>query len=133
MIGHSTLSAIPGAWDHFGGCGVAAGAFGAHALKEISGYAYAPSVRNRNKVCDVSCLWTLYRFWAIDRYPGQALENQDGSFFSGFSSFRQSVRGVSCGHPVDGAVTPIVGWRSWQAGILLAWGVSREALPRATR
>jgi len=57
-----TLSAIPGAWDHFGGMRRCCRCLWCPCAQGNSGYAYAPSVRNRNKVCDVSCLWTLYRF-----------------------------------------------------------------------
>jgi len=43
------------------------------------------------QVCHVSRFWAVYRFWAIDVTPNNALKSPDGSSSSAFFVFRQSV------------------------------------------
>jgi uncharacterized membrane protein YgdD (TMEM256/DUF423 family) len=115
------------------GCGIAAGAFGAHALKEILD---APMLQ----VFETATRYVMYHAfglcvvsWAIDRYPGQGLAKSGWFFLLGILLFSGSLYVVSlAGIRWMGAVTPIGGLAFITGWILLAWGVSREALPRAT-
>ncbi|MGH7147411.1 MAG: DUF423 domain-containing protein, partial [Nitrospiraceae bacterium] len=73
------------------GSGVAAGAFGAHALKEILD---APMLQ----VFDTATRYVMYHAfglcivsWAIDRYPGQRLEKAGWLFIIGTLLFSGSL------------------------------------------
>lgn len=115
------------------GCGVAAGAFGAHALKEILD---APMLQ----VFETATRYVMYHAfglcvvsWAIDRYPGQGLEKSGWFFILGILLFSGSLYVVSlAGIRWMGAVTPVGGLAFIIGWVLLAWGVSREALASAT-
>lgn len=115
------------------GVGVAAGAFGAHALKEILD---VPMLQ----VFDTATRYLMYHAfglcivsWAIDRYPGQRLEKSGWFFILGILLFSGSLYMVSlAGIRWLGAVTPIGGLAFLAGWILLGWGVGREALPRST-
>ena len=70
------------------GCGVAAGAFGAHALKEILD---APMLQ----VFETATRYVMYTLLDCVSFRGQSivtlnkvLKNPDGSLFSGFSFFQ---------------------------------------------
>lgn len=115
------------------GVGVAAGAFGAHALKEILD---APMLQ----VFDTATRYLMYHAfglcivsWAIDRYPEQRLEKSGWFFILGILLFSGSLYVVSlAGIRWMGAVTPIGGLAFLVGWVLLGWGVQREPLPRST-
>ena len=72
MTGRSSAQRFLMLGSYFAGCGVAAGAFGAHALKEILD---APMLQ----VFETATRYVMYHAfglcivsWAIDRYPEQA-------------------------------------------------------------
>lgn len=68
---------------------------------------------------------------AIDRYPERRLEQTGWLFTIGIFLFSGSLYVVSlAGVRWLGAVTPIGGLAFLAGWILLAWGVSRETLPR---
>ncbi|MEY4704178.1 MAG: hypothetical protein RL042_374 [Nitrospirota bacterium] len=117
----------------FAGLAVAAGAFGAHALKEILD-------EHRLQVFDTAARYQMYHAfglcivaWAIDRYPGQRLEQTGWLFTIGILLFSGSLYVVSlAGVRWMGAVTPIggaaflagwllFGWRIWR-GVICATG-----------
>jgi uncharacterized membrane protein YgdD (TMEM256/DUF423 family) len=115
------------------GLGVAAGAFGAHALKEIL---EAPMLQ----VFETATRYVMYHAvglcivsWAIDRYPEQRLEKSGWLFILGILLFSGSLYVVSlAGIRWVGAVTPIGGLAFMAGWGLLGWGVWRAALPRST-
>ena len=114
------------------GLGVAAGAFGAHALKEILD---APMLQ----VFETATRYVMYHAiglcivsWAIDRYPEQRLEKSGWLFLIGILLFSGSLYMVSlAGIRWMGAVTPIGGLAFMTGWLLLAWGVWRDARARS--
>ena len=114
------------------GLGVAAGAFGAHALKEILD---APMLQ----VFETATRYVMYHAiglcivsWAIDRYPEQRLEKSGWLFLIGILLFSGSLYVVSlAGIRWMGAVTPIGGLAFMTGWLLLAWGVWRDARARS--
>ena len=114
------------------GLGVAAGAFGAHALKEILD---APMLQ----VFETATRYVMYHAiglcivsWAIDRYPEQRLEKSGWLFLIGILLFSGSLYVVSlAGIRWVGAVTPIGGLAFITGWLLLAWGVWRDARARS--
>jgi uncharacterized membrane protein YgdD (TMEM256/DUF423 family) len=130
MVGGSPSRRFLGLGAVLAGCGVAAGAFGAHALKEILD---APMLL----VFETATRYLMYHAfglcivsWAIDRYPRQGLEKSGWFFILGMVLFSGSLYVVSlAGIRWMGAVTPIGGLAFLIGWILLAWGVWREALP----
>lgn len=133
MIGRSLSQRFLMLGSILAGCGVAAGAFGAHALKEILD---APMLQ----VFDTATRYVMYHAfglcivsWAIDRYPGQGLAKSGWLFIVGILLFSGSLYMVSlAGIRWMGAVTPIGGLAFLAGWILLGWGVWRDVLPRAT-
>ena len=117
----------------FAGSGVAAGAFCAHALKEILD---APMLQ----VFDTATRYVMYHAfglcivsWAIDRYPEQRLEKSGWLFIIGILLFSGSLYVMSlAGIRWLGAVTPVGGLAFMAGWILLGWGVWRDAPPRTT-
>ena len=117
----------------FAGFGVAAGAFGAHALKEILD---APMLQ----VFDTATRYVMYHAfglcivsWAIDRHPGQRLEKAGWLFIIGILLFSGSLYVMSlAGIRWLGAVTPVGGLAFLAGWILLGWGVWRDMPPRPT-
>ena len=117
----------------FAGSGVAAGAFGAHALKEILD---APSLQ----VFDTATRYQMYHAfglcivsWAIDRYPEQRLEKVGWLFTIGILLFSGSLYVVSlAGIRWLGAVTPIGGLAFLAGWLLFGWRIRQGALPRPT-
>ena len=109
------------------GAGVAAGAFGAHALKEILD---APMLQ----VFETATRYLMYHAfglcvvsWAIDRYPTQGLQTSGWLFLVGMLLFSGSLYGVSlAGLRWLGAVTPVGGLAFIIGWFLLGWGVWRE-------
>src|SRR4051812_32374895 len=115
------------------GLGVAAGAFGAHALKEILD---APMLQ----VFETATRYLMYHAfglcivsWAIDRYPEQRLQKSGWLFIIGILLFSGSLYGVSlAGIRWLGAVTPVGGLTFITGWLLLGWGVWRDTLSRTT-
>ena len=115
------------------GSGVAAGAFGAHALKEILD---APMLQ----VFETATRYLMYHAfglcivsWAIDRYPEQRLQKSGWLFIIGILLFSGSLYGVSlAGIRWLGAVTPVGGLTFIAGWLLLGWGVWRDTLSRTT-
>jgi uncharacterized membrane protein YgdD (TMEM256/DUF423 family) len=117
----------------FAGSGVAAGAFGAHALKEILD-------AHGLQVFDTATRYQMYHAfglcivsWAIDRYPEKRLEQAGWLFTAGILLFSGSLYIVSlAGIRWLGAMTPIGGLAFLAGWILLGWRILRGALPRST-
>ena len=130
MAGHSPSQRFLVIGSILAGCGVAAGAFGAHALKEILD---APMLQ----VFETATRYVMYHAfglcvvsWAIDRYPGQGLEKSAWLFLLGILLFSGSLYVVSlAGIRWVGAVTPIGGLAFMAGWALLGWGVWRAARP----
>ena len=128
MIGHSPSQRFLVLGSILAGSGVAAGAFGAHALKEILD---APMLQ----VFETATRYVMYHAfglcivsWAIDRYPGQGLEKTGWFFITGILLFSGSLYVVSlAGIRWMGAVTPIGGLAFMAGWILLGWGVWRDS------
>ena len=88
MIGRSPSQRFLVLGSILAGSGVAAGAFGAHALKEILD---APMLQ----VFETATRYVMYHAfglcivsWAIDRYPGQRLEQTGWLFTIGILFFQ---------------------------------------------
>jgi len=111
------------------GSGVAAGAFGAHALK---GIVDAPMLQ----VFDTAIRYQMYHAfglcivsWAIERYPMQRLEQAGWLFTVGIILFSGSLYVVSlAGVRWMGAMTPIGGVAFLAGWILLGWRVWRHGI-----
>jgi uncharacterized membrane protein YgdD (TMEM256/DUF423 family) len=133
MVGRSPSQRFLVIGSILAGSGVAAGAFGAHALKEILDASML-------QVFDTATRYVMYHAfglcivsWAIDRYPGQRLEKSGWLFILGTLLFSGSLYMVSlAGVRWMGAVTPIGGLAFIAGWILLGWGIWREALPHPT-
>ena len=131
MIGHSPSQRFLVLGSILAGSGVAAGAFGAHALKEILD---APMLQ----VFETATRYVMYHAfglcivsWAIDRYPGQRLEKSGWLFILGILLFSGSLYVVSlAGIRWMGAVTPVGGLAFMIGWLLLGWGVWRNASHR---
>jgi uncharacterized membrane protein YgdD (TMEM256/DUF423 family) len=133
MVGRSPSQRFLMLGSILAGSGVAAGAFGAHALKEILDASML-------QVFDTATRYVMYHAfglcivsWAIDRYPGQRLEKSGWLFILGTLLFSGSLYMVSlAGVRWMGAVTPIGGLAFIAGWILLGWGIWREAHPHPT-
>ena len=132
MTGRSSAQRFLALGSILAGLGVAAGAFGAHALKEILD---APMLQ----VFETATRYVMYHAfglcivsWAIDRYPEQRLEKSGWFFLIGILLFSGSLYMVSlAGIRWMGAVTPIGGLAFMTGWLLLAWGVWRDARARS--
>ncbi len=132
MTGRSSAQRFLALGSILAGLGVAAGAFGAHALKEILD---APMLQ----VFETATRYVMYHAfglcivsWAIDRYPEQHLEKSGWLFLIGILLFSGSLYVVSlAGIRWVGAVTPIGGLAFMTGWLLLAWGVWRDARARS--
>jgi uncharacterized membrane protein YgdD (TMEM256/DUF423 family) len=114
------------------GSGVAAGAFGAHALKEILEASMLQVFETATRYLVYHAFGLCIVSWAIDRYPRQGLEKSGWLFIMGILLFSGSLYGVSlAGVRWLGAVTPVGGLAFLIGWTLLAWGVSRGSLPRS--
>jgi uncharacterized membrane protein YgdD (TMEM256/DUF423 family) len=117
----------------FAGSGIAAGAFGAHALKGILD---VPMLQ----VFDTATRYKMYHAfglcivsWAIDRYPEQRLEQTGWLFTVGILLFSGSLYVVSLtGIRWLGAVTLIGGLAFLAGWMLLGWRIWRDGFPRTT-
>lgn len=116
----------------FAGLAVAAGAFGAHALKEILD-------EHRLQVFDTATRYQMYHAfglcivaWALDRYPRQQLEQIGWLFVIGILLFSGSLYVVSlAGVRWMGAVTPMGGAAFLAGWLLLGWRIWNQT-PSAT-
>ena len=132
MVGRSAAQRCLVYGSIIAGLGVAAGAFGAHALKEILD---APMLQ----VFETATRYVMYHAfglcivsWAIDRYPEQRLENSGWLFLIGILLFSGSLYVVSlAGIRWVGAVTPIGGLAFMVGWLLLGWGVWRDVRARS--
>jgi uncharacterized membrane protein YgdD (TMEM256/DUF423 family) len=112
----------------FAGSAVAAGAFGAHALKDILD-------AHMLQVFDTATRYQMYHAfglcivsWAIDRYPEQRLEQTGWLFTTGILLFSGSLYVVSlAGIRWMGAVTPIGGLAFLAGWVLFGWRIWRDA------
>lgn len=128
MVGRSFGQRFLALGAAFAGFGVAAGAFGAHALKEI----LSPSSL---QVFDTATRYQMYHAfglcivsWAIDRYPEQRLEQAGWLFTIGILLFCGSLYVVSlAGIRWLGALTPIGGLAFLAGWALLGWRIWRHA------
>ncbi len=108
----------------FAGLAVAAGAFGAHALKKILD-------EHGLQVFDTATRYQMYHAfglcivaWAIDRYPRQRLEQTGWLFTLGILLFSGSLYVVSlAGVRWMGAITPIGGAAFLAGWLLLGWRI----------
>jgi uncharacterized membrane protein YgdD (TMEM256/DUF423 family) len=134
MIGRSLSQRFLVLGTIFAGSAVAAGAFGAHALKGI----LDPSML---QVFDTATRYQMYHAfglcivsWAIDRYPEQRLEQAGWLFTIGILLFSGSLYVVSlAGIRWVGAVTPIGGLAFLAGWILLGWRVGQKSGTSETR
>ena len=132
MTGRSSAQRFLALGSILAGLGVAAGAFGAHALKEI----LDPSML---QVFETATRYVMYHAfglcivsWAIDRFPEQRLEKSGWLFLIGILLFSGSLYVVSlAGIRWMGAVTPIGGLAFMTGWLLLAWGVWRDTRARS--
>lgn len=116
-MSHSSLLLVLGSF--FAGSAVAAGAFGAHALK---GMLDAPMLA----VFDTAARYQMYHAlglftvaWATDRFPEKRLEPAAWCFVLGIVLFSGSLYGVSlAGVKWLGAITPLGG-----VAFLAGWGL----------
>jgi uncharacterized membrane protein YgdD (TMEM256/DUF423 family) len=114
------------------GLGVAAGAFGAHALKEILDPPMLQVFETATRYVMYHAFGLCIVSWAIDRYPEQRLEKSGWLFLIGILLFSGSLYVVSlAGIRWMGAVTPIGGLAFMTGWLLLAWGVWRDARARS--
>lgn len=111
----------------FAASGVAAGAFGAHALKSLLDTSML-------QVFDTATRYQMYHAfglcivsWAIERYPQQRLEKAGWLFTIGILLFSGSLYVVSLGGiKWMGAVTPIGGLAFFAGWIFLGWRIWRD-------
>ncbi|HSQ50522.1 MAG TPA: DUF423 domain-containing protein [Nitrospiraceae bacterium] len=133
MIGRSAAQRFLMLGAILAGSGVAAGAFGAHALKEILD---APMLQ----VFETATRYVMYHAFglcivslAMDRYPEQGLGKSGWFFIAGILLFSGSLYVVSlAGIRWMGAVTPAGGLAFMIGWLLLGWGVWRAAIPHST-
>lgn len=124
MISRSLSQRFLALGSVFAGSAVAAGAFGAHALKEILD-------EHRLQVFDTATRYQMYHAfglcivaWAIDRYPEQRLEQTGWLFTFGILIFSGSLYVVSlAGIRWMGAVTPIGGLAFLAGWLLFGWRI----------
>jgi uncharacterized membrane protein YgdD (TMEM256/DUF423 family) len=113
------------------GIGVAAGAFGAHALKEILDASMLQVFETATRYLMYHAFGLCIVSWAIDRYPEQGLQKSGWLFIIGILLFSGSLYGVSlAGVRWLGAVTPVGGLAFIAGWILFGWGIWRNTLSR---
>jgi uncharacterized membrane protein YgdD (TMEM256/DUF423 family) len=123
-MSNSSLLLVLGCF--FAGSAVAAGAFGAHFLKDILDMSMLAVFDTATRYHMYHALGLCIVAWAVDRYPEKSLEPAGWFFVVGILLFSGSLYGVSLtGMRWLGAVTPIggvaflVGWillgyRAWR-------------------
>jgi uncharacterized membrane protein YgdD (TMEM256/DUF423 family) len=132
MTGRSTAQRFLALGSILAGLGVAAGAFGAHALKDILDPPMLQVFETATRYVMYHAFGLCIVSWAIDRYPEQRLEKSGWLFLIGILLFSGSLYVVSlAGIRWVGAVTPIGGLAFMTGWLLLAWGVWRDARARS--
>jgi uncharacterized membrane protein YgdD (TMEM256/DUF423 family) len=132
MTGRSSAQRFLTLGSILAGLGVAAGAFGAHALKEILDPPMLQVFETATRYVMYHAFGLCIVSWAIDRYPEQRLEKSGWLFLIGILLFSGSLYVVSlAGIRWMGAVTPIGGLAFMTGWLLLAWGVWRDARARS--
>jgi uncharacterized membrane protein YgdD (TMEM256/DUF423 family) len=132
MIGRSSAQRFLALGSILAGLGVAAGAFGAHALKDILDPPMLQVFETATRYVMYHAFGLCIVSWAIDRYPEQRLEKSGWLFLIGILLFSGSLYVVSlAGIRWMGAVTPIGGLAFMIGWLLLAWGVWRDARARS--
>jgi uncharacterized membrane protein YgdD (TMEM256/DUF423 family) len=128
MTGRSSAQRFLALGSILAGLGVAAGAFGAHALKDILDPPMLQVFETATRYVMYHAFGLCIVSWAIDRYPEQRLEKSGWLFLIGILLFSGSLYVVSlAGIRWMGAVTPIGGVAFMTGWLLLAWGVWRNA------
>ncbi len=132
MTGRSSAQRFLVLGSILAGLGVAAGAFGAHALKDILDLPMLQVFETATRYVMYHAFGLCIVAWAIDRYPEQRLEKSGWLFLIGILLFSGSLYVVSlAGIRWMGAVTPIGGLAFMTGWLLLAWGVWRDARARS--
>ena len=132
MIGRSLSQRFLMLGSILAGLGVAAGAFGAHALKEILDVPMLQAFETATRYVMYHAFGLCIVSWAIDRYPEQGLEKSGWFFIAGILLFSGSLYVVSlAGIRWMGAVTPIGGLAFMIGWLFLGWGVWRDMRPRS--
>jgi uncharacterized membrane protein YgdD (TMEM256/DUF423 family) len=132
MTGRSSAQRFLTLGSILAGLGVAAGAFGAHALKDILDPPMLQVFETATRYVMYHAFGLCIVSWAIDRYPEQRLEKSGWLFLIGILLFSGSLYVVSlAGIRWVGAVTPIGGLAFMIGWLLLAWGVWRDARARS--
>lgn len=132
MTGRSSAQRFLALGSILAGLGVAAGAFGAHALKDILDPPMLQVFETATRYVMYHAFGLCIVSWAIDRYPEQRLEKSGWLFLIGILLFSGSLYMVSlAGIRWMGAVTPIGGLAFMIGWLLLAWGVWRDARARS--
>ncbi len=132
MTGRSSAQRFLALGSILAGLGVAAGAFGAHALKDILDSPMLQVFETATRYVMYHAFGLCIVSWAIDRYPEQRLEKSGWLFLIGILLFSGSLYVVSlAGIRWMGAVTPIGGLAFMTGWLLLAWGVWRDARARS--
>jgi uncharacterized membrane protein YgdD (TMEM256/DUF423 family) len=132
MTGRSSAQRFLALGSILAGLGVAAGAFGAHALKDILDPPMLQVFETATRYVMYHAFGLCIVSWAIDRYPEQRLEKSGWLFLIGILLFSGSLYVVSlAGIRWVGAVTPIGGLAFMTGWLLLAWGVWRDARARS--
>jgi len=132
MTGRSSAQRFLVLGSILAGLGVAAGAFGAHALKDILDLPMLQVFETATRYVMYHAFGLCIVSWAIDRYPEQRLEKSGWLFLIGILLFSGSLYVVSlAGIRWMGAVTPIGGLAFMTGWLLLAWGVWRDARARS--
>jgi uncharacterized membrane protein YgdD (TMEM256/DUF423 family) len=133
MIGRSRSQFFLALGTAFAGSGVAAGAFGAHAIKGILDVPMLQAFETATRYQMYHAFGLCIVSWAIDRYPEQRLEHTGWLFTIGILLFSGSLYVVSlAGIRWLGAVTPIGGLAFLAGWALLGWRIWRDALSRTT-
>jgi len=132
MTGRSSAQRFLALGSILAGLGVAAGAFGAHALKDILDPPMLQVFETATRYVMYHAFGLCIVSWAIDRYPEQRLEKSGWLFLIGILLFSGSLYVVSlAGIRWMGAVTPIGGLAFMTGWLLLAWGVWRDTRARS--
>jgi uncharacterized membrane protein YgdD (TMEM256/DUF423 family) len=131
MIGRSRSQFFLALGTAFAGSGVAAGAFGAHALKGILDVPMLQAFETATRYQMYHAFGLCIVSWAIDRYPEQRLEHTGWLFTIGILLFSGSLYVVSlAGIRWLGAVTPIGGLAFLAGWALLGWRIWGDTLSR---
>lgn len=115
-----------GAGCVFAFLGVAAGAFGAHALASRLPAERLDTFEIAVRYQMYHALALLALAWAADRWPGAALHAAGWLFGAGILVFSGTLYAIALGAPRWlGAITPLGGVALMSAWLLLAWSALR--------